>query len=70
MKLTLRACRVIAKASVKELAAAIGVTEDTVYKWESGKCTPKVTHAQKVVEFFNSKDNNLNISLNDVDFLP
>lgn len=68
MKLTLKACRVNVNASVKETAKAVGVTEDSVYKWESGVCAPKLRHVLKLVEFFNSRG--FNVTLNDINFLP
>ncbi len=68
MKLSLKACRVNVKASVKEEAKAVGVSEDTVYKWEVGKCAPRLRHAQKLIAFYNSKG--FNIALDDINFLP
>lgn len=68
MKLTLKACRVIVNASVKEEAKAVGVSEDSIYKWESGEYAPKLRHVVKLLEFFNSKG--FNISFNDINFLP
>lgn len=67
MKISLKACRVNVKASVKEEAKAVGVSEDTVYKWETGKCAPRLGHAQKLIAFFNAKG--FNVSLNDINFL-
>jgi DNA-binding XRE family transcriptional regulator len=68
MRISLKACRINVKASVKEEAKAIGVSEDTVYKWESGKCSPRLGHAQKLVSFFDSKG--FKISIDDINFLP
>jgi DNA-binding XRE family transcriptional regulator len=67
MKISLKACRVNVKASVKEEARAIGVSEDTVYKWEGGRCAPRLGHAQKLIAFYNSKG--FNVSLDDINFL-
>jgi len=49
MKLTLKACRVNINASVKEVAKAVGVTEDTVYNWESGKYSPRAKQIIKLI---------------------
>ncbi len=68
MKITLKACRVNVNASVKEEARFVGVSEDTVYKWEGGKSAPRLGHAQKLVEFFNSKG--FDVLLDNINFLP
>lgn len=68
MKLTLKACRVNVNASVKEEAKYVGVSEDSIYKWENGEYAPKLHHVVKLLEFFNSKG--FNISFNDINFLP
>jgi DNA-binding XRE family transcriptional regulator len=68
MKLTLKACRVNINASVKEVAKAVGVTEDTVYNWESGKYSPRAKQIIKLLDFFASRG--LPISLYDINFLP
>lgn len=68
MKLTLKACRVNVNASAKEVAKAVGVTEDTVYNWEIGKYSPRVKQMIKLLEFFESRG--LSIGLSDINFLP
>ena len=40
--LTLRAARVNAGLSVKEAAAAANISEDTLYRYEAGKVSPKI----------------------------
>ena len=35
MQLTLKACRTNVKATAREEAEYVGVTEDSVYNWES-----------------------------------
>lgn len=67
MKLSLKACRVNVEASAKEMATAIGVTEDTIYNWESGKCSPRAKQMVKVLNFFAEKG--FPVSLNDIKFL-
>ena len=68
MKLTLKSCRVNVNASAAEMAKAVGVTEDTVYNWESGKYAPTAKNMQKILDFFASK--NFPIAYSDINFLP
>jgi DNA-binding XRE family transcriptional regulator len=68
MKLTLKACRTNVKATAKELAEYVGVTEDTIYNWECGKYCPTAVKMQKILEFYERKG--FVISLNDIIFLP
>lgn len=68
MKLTLKACRVNIQATAKEMADAIGVTEDTIYNWECGKYAPTAKNMQKILDFFASK--NFPIALSEINFLP
>ena len=68
LKLTLKACRVNVNASAAEMANAIGVTEDTVYNWESGKYSPTSKNMQKILDFFASR--NFPIEIGDINFLP
>ena len=67
MKWTLKACRVNVQATAKELADAIGVTEDTIYNWESGKYAPRAKQMSKILAYFASKG--LPITLNEINFL-
>lgn len=50
--LTLKAARVNAGLSVKEAAEAVGVTEDTMYRYESGKSSPKIGTAVKLAGIY------------------
>lgn len=50
--LTLKAARVNAGLSVKAAAEAVGVTEDTMYRYESGKSSPKIGTAVKLAELY------------------
>ena len=68
MKLTIKDCRIKVKATAKELAKYVGVTEDSVYNWESGKYAPKFNHTVKILDFFEEKG--LSLHLNDLKFLP
>lgn len=54
-RITLKACRVIANVEAKELAEAIGVTVDTVYKWEKGRSSPDAALMQKIIKFYAEK---------------
>ena len=67
MKWTLKACRVNVQATAKEMADAIGVTEDTIYNWESGKYAPRAKQMSKILAYFASKG--LPITLNEINFL-
>ena len=68
MKLTLKACRTNVKATAKEEADYVGVTEDTIYNWESGKYCPTAVKMQKILKFYEEKG--FVVSLNDIIFLP
>ena len=67
MKWTLKACRVNIQASAKEMAESIGVTEDTIYNWESGKYAPRAKQMSKILAYFASKG--LQITYGDINFL-
>ena len=47
-QMTLKAARVNAGLSVKEAAQLADVTEDTMYRYESGKSSPKIGTALKL----------------------
>ena len=68
MKLSLKACRINVKATAKEMAESVGVTEDTIYCWESGKRSPKATQLVKILEFF--AERGFNVDINNINFLP
>lgn len=53
--LTLKACRVIANVSAEELASFVGVTVDTVYKWEKGRSYPNAPQMVKIIKCFANK---------------
>ena len=50
--ITMRAARVNAGLSVKDAAAALGITEDTLYRYETGKSSPKIGTAIKMAELY------------------
>lgn len=68
MKLTLKACRVNVNASAKEMAKYVGVSEDSIYKWEGFKCSPNGKHIAKVLEFFALKG--FPVQIDQIKFLP
>lgn len=51
-KLTLKAWRAIAEIKAEEIATDVGVTVDTVYKWEKGKSYPTAPQMVKYLECF------------------
>ncbi len=53
--LTLKACRAIANIDAKELADAVGVTVDTIYKWEKGRSYPTAPQTVKIINLFADK---------------
>lgn len=59
--LTLKAARVNAGYSVREAAEAVGVTEDTMYRYESGKSSPKIGTAVKLAGLYG-------VSIDAIDF--
>ena len=58
---TLKAARVNAGLSVKEAATAVGVTEDTMYRYESGKSSPKIGTAKAMASLYGR-------SIDEIDF--
>lgn len=64
--LTLKACRVIANVDAKELADAVGVTVDTIYKWEKSRSYPNAPQLVKIMEFFAEKG--YAVDVNDIKF--
>ena len=64
--LTLKACRIIANIKADELAAAVGVTVDTLYKWEKGRSFPNAPQMVKIIDFFATKG--YIVDVNDIKF--
>jgi DNA-binding XRE family transcriptional regulator len=59
--LTLKACRIIANVKAEEMADEVGVTVDTVYKWEKGKSFPNAPQMVKIIQCFANKGYAVNI---------
>lgn len=51
-KLKLRACRVQAGYSQREVSEAIGVSEQTVVRWETGKKSPTMVQGVKLSDLY------------------
>lgn len=60
--LTLKACRIIAKVKAEEMADEVGVTVDTLYKWEKGKSFPNAPQMVKIIQCFANKGYAVDIS--------
>lgn len=63
--LTLRAARVNVGLSVKEVAKAIGVTEDTMYRYEAGKSSPKIETAKELARLYGKSVDEIDFSVPD-----
>ena len=50
--LTLKACRIIANIKAEVIADEVGVTVDTIYKWEKGKTSPNAIQLKKIINCF------------------
>jgi DNA-binding XRE family transcriptional regulator len=68
MKITLKACRTNVRATAREMAEAVGVTEETIYNWECGKYSPRAKQIVKILQFF--ADRGFPIALENINFLP
>ena len=64
--LTLKACRIIADIKAEEMAQAVGVAVDTLYKWEKGKSFPNMSQMNRIVHFFAVKG--FYVEVNDIKF--
>ena len=53
--LTLKACRIIANIKAEDMADFVGVTADTIYKWEKGKSFPNAPQMVKIIQCFANK---------------
>lgn len=51
-KWRLCACRINAGYTQKEVAGIIGISEQTIIKWEAGETAPKMEYAQKLSELY------------------
>ena len=64
--ITLKACRIIADIKAEEVAEAIGITVDTLYKWEKGRSYPNAPQMVEIIKLFAKKGYNLDV--NDIKF--
>lgn len=64
--LTLKACRIIADVRAEEMAEAVGVTVDTIYKWEQGRSFPNAPQMVKIIKCFTNKG--YYVDINDINF--
>lgn len=64
--LTLRACRLIANIKAEDMAATVGVTIDTWYKWEKGRSFPNAPQMAKILDYFEEKG--FIVHLNEIKF--
>ena len=62
-KITLKAARVNAGLSQQDAAQKLGIDRSTLYLWENGKSSPRVTMFKKIEEIYG-------ISYNAINFLP
>ena len=64
--LTLKACRIIASIKAEEMASRVGVSVDTLYKWEKGKSAPSAPQLIKIIKCF--ADKGYYVDINDINF--
>lgn len=64
--LTLKTCRLIANVKAEELAENVGVTVDTIYKWEKGRSFPNAPQMVKILKCFANKG--YIVDINDINF--
>ncbi len=66
MGVSLKACRTNIKMTAKEMGEFLGVTPDTIYKWERGASAPTAPQMQKLLALYESKG--FVVGLNDIIF--
>lgn len=64
--LTLKSCRIIAGIKADEIAAAAGVTVDTLYKWEKGRSFPNAPQMVRIIKCF--ADNGYSLDITEINF--
>ena len=64
--LTLKGCRIIAGIKAEEMATSVGVTVDTIYKWEKGRSFPTAPQMVKIIECFATKG--YIVEINEINF--
>lgn len=52
MRITLKAARVNANMSRKDVAVALGVSVKTVWSWENGKTRPNLKYVERICKLF------------------
>lgn len=55
MRITLKACRTNIGMTAKAMGEIVGVTPDTIYKWERGASAPTAPQMAKMLEIYASK---------------
>lgn len=60
MAITLKAARINAQLSQKDAAKLIGVTPETLGRWESGKSFPNVPQIRKIEETYHTSYTEIN----------
>ena len=63
MKLSLKAARVNANLAAGDAAERLGISRNTLMRYENGKSYPTVNTAQRMVELYG-------VTLDDIIFLP
>ena len=58
MAITLKAARVNVDLTQEEAAKAIGVTQNTVYRWEKGVSAPHIKYIPKICEVYKLENYN------------
>lgn len=53
--ITLKACRIIADIRAEEIASALDITVDTLYKWEQGRSFPNAPQMVEMMKLYASK---------------
>ena len=76
-KKNLKALRQAKGLTLAQLSTAIGISESTVKRWESGEVSPTLDKFMLVVKFFNTTPNamlgwkeNIKVVINNVDYTP
>ena len=63
LKISLKAARVNAGLSQKEVANALGISNKTIHCWENGITSPSAKHIDALCELYH-------VTYNDLNFLP
>lgn len=63
MKLTLKALRINKNLTQEEVGKKLGVTKDTISRWENAKSFPNVKQIKEIEKLYN-------VTYDDIIFLP